>query len=111
MVLFMLLIGGRPKLDIQYQQLRLLMDKGFTAKKIASVLHCSHQLVYKNIYDLGLHMRDKYTRINDHELEEQIKVLHEQHPNCGSVVKSYFLNNKIVNNFFFSCICLVFHCN
>lgn len=77
---------GRPTVQISIEQLQLLHSQGFTAKQMSSMLHCSAQLVYKQLYEAGIHQRDKYCIIHSADLEAKVAELHKAFPNSGSKV-------------------------
>jgi hypothetical protein len=79
---------GRPSVLIGVEQLRMLHDKDFTAKQMASVFKCSSQLIYKKLHESGIHQRDKYSTISDDELQMKVHQLHAAFPNSGVKVKT-----------------------
>ncbi len=74
---------GRPSLDVTREQLQLLLKQGFRAKAIARMLGCSTSYLYHKLHALGLRMRDRFTHIDDEDLEQCIRRLHQQYPKSG----------------------------
>ena len=77
---------GRPSVTLQVSQLRLLQEKGFTAKQMAAVFKCSPALVYKTLWKLNMHQRAKYSSLTESELLEKVTHLHSAFPNSGNKV-------------------------
>lgn len=78
---------GRHKKSITRGKLQCFQNLGYTVIKMAEHVKCSPQLVYKRLYEKGLHQRDKYTILSNEELETAVKDLHQNYANAGSVVK------------------------
>jgi len=77
---------GRPKVQLETDQLAFLRDQGFSAVHIAKQLGCSASLIYKKLATDNLHMRHKYSQLTDAELDASTTELHQQHSNAGSEV-------------------------
>ena len=67
----------------------MFVNMGFTAKKMAKQFKCSIALVYKQLYEEGIHMRDRYRPIPDDQLDVVVTELHDKHPNTGATVLIY----------------------
>ena len=52
------------------EQLKVLHQSGCTAKEMAAIFKCSPQLVYKRLYAVGIHQRDKYANLVDTQLQK-----------------------------------------
>ena len=68
----------------------------YSARKMADLFGCSTQTVYKNLYSLGLKQRDRFTDIDNAELDEKVQALQTKYPNSGSVVRLIFYILKVV---------------
>ena len=74
---------GRPKFDISCEQLEYFLDNGFKATEIAKMLCVSVKTVYRRLEENGLSMRDTYAVLTEQELDEIIKNVLVEFPNCG----------------------------
>lgn len=74
---------GRPKLDIQQEQLEYLLHLGFSCPKIADVLGVSLSTIRRRMSDFGLCITALYSSITDQELDSVISQIKEEFPNCG----------------------------
>lgn len=83
---------GRPSLDVTREQLRVLLREGFKAKAIARMLGCSTTYIYHKMRALGIRMMDRYTQIDDSQLEHHIRRLHEQFPKSGYEMMQGYLS-------------------
>ena len=54
--------SGRPRFDIQYEQLAYLLDNRFTVRQIADMLSISERTVYRRMSDFSLSVRAHYAR-------------------------------------------------
>lgn len=98
MVLFSIKERGRPTVEINQNQLKLLYDEGYTATAMATLLGCSKTTIYKKLYELNLRMRQRYINISQEELQLKITEIHEQHPNCGQTV-IILINNNVCTTY------------
>ena len=91
-----LLLGrkGRPTIHLPTEQLQFLREQGYTGAQMAKQLKCSPSLLYKKLHRAGLHIRDKYSHIDDQVLHTQIKDLNETFPNSGTEVNLLILRNS-----------------
>ena len=78
--------GGKPKIDITFEQLKFMRDEGYTAKDIAKHLGCSTSFIYKKLSSFGLQLRTKYSNMTDQELDLEVESLHKDFPNAGHQV-------------------------
>lgn len=83
---------GRPRLEIPFEQLRYLYEKGYSAKRMAQHFKCSVAAVYKLLYQHGMKMRQRYTNMSEEDLTAIITNLSKQHPNSGTEVCSCYNN-------------------
>jgi len=77
---------GRPAVKIDVDQLRFLRRKGFTGVKIAKQCGCSPSLVYKKLASNSLHMRTKYSNVDDTILDAAVTSVHEKNRSAGNEV-------------------------
>ncbi|KAJ8914071.1 hypothetical protein NQ315_017592 [Exocentrus adspersus] len=85
---------GRPAVSITRQQLLFFQHEGYTASKIANLLHCSKSLVYRRYYEENIKLRDKYCNLNNDELGQKIQSLAESFPRSGSEMMSGLLKSQ-----------------
>lgn len=76
---------GRPKFDIQYEQLSYLLENRFTVRQIADMLAVSERTVYRRMSHFSLSVRAHYADISDHYLDRIVHEIHIQFPMCGNV--------------------------
>lgn len=71
---------GRPRLSIELNRLKFLVEAGFRVKDIADILDCSRSTIERRMRDeqLGL-----YTSITDAALDDLIREITSNHPFCG----------------------------
>ncbi|PIK54061.1 hypothetical protein BSL78_09042 [Apostichopus japonicus] len=82
--------GGRPKLDVTKEQLKMLLKEGYTSKDMARQLSCSPSFVYKKLAAFGLNVRKMYSTMTDEELDMKVSKLHADYPNSGQqMMKAY----------------------
>ncbi|XP_061197767.1 uncharacterized protein LOC133205891 [Saccostrea echinata] len=86
--------GGRPKVNITEDQLKMLHNLNFTAKQMAEHFQCSPEVVYRRLKAIGLHQRDKYSTMSDEELDIEVQELQKKFPNAGSVMMYGLLRTK-----------------
>ena len=75
---------GRPRLQIQFEQLQFLLEKNFKVAEIANLFGTGKRTVEKRMNDFGLSARDSYSTLTDQELDELITVIQRDFPNTGS---------------------------
>ncbi|XP_077869656.1 uncharacterized protein LOC144361665 [Saccoglossus kowalevskii] len=64
-------------------QLIYLVDLGFTAVHIASMLQVSERTIRRRLSDYGIRLSDKYSDITERELDSNIREILNDFPNCG----------------------------
>ena len=72
--------AGRPRFDIPEQQLRFLVQSGFTGTQMAEIIGVSLRTVRRRMTDYGLNISEQYADVTDHELVMGIKI---EFPTCG----------------------------
>ena len=74
---------GRPRLDIQEEQLVHLLSLNFTCSAIATMLSVSLRTVRRRMTEYGLCVRDFYSTISNSDLDLAVSALKQQYPNSG----------------------------
>ncbi|KAJ8369884.1 hypothetical protein SKAU_G00099120 [Synaphobranchus kaupii] len=74
---------GRPRINVTTEQIQLLLRQGFKVKAMARILGCSSSYLFRKLRSLGISMRDRFTTIDDDNLEQHIRRLHQQFPRSG----------------------------
>ena len=74
---------GRPRLDVNEEQLVHLLSLKFTCPTIASMLGVSLRTLRRRMTDLGLSVCDFYSTISDTDLDRAVSTLKIQYPNSG----------------------------
>lgn len=84
---------GRPKFDISGEQLEYFLDNGFKATDIAKMLCVSVKTVYRRLAENGLSICDTCAVLTEQELDEIIKNVLMEFPNCGyKSMRGHFLS-------------------
>ncbi|XP_051804019.1 uncharacterized protein LOC110972740 isoform X2 [Acanthochromis polyacanthus] len=88
---------GRPALDITRDQIELLLTQGFTVRAMAGLLGCSSSYLHKKMKSFQISARNRFTPINDVDLEDHVRRLHNQFPRSGSeMMRAYLRAEGIV---------------
>ena len=74
---------GRPRFDIEQDQLEYLLDLCFTCPDIARLLGVSLRTVRRRMEEFGICVRDRYSSISDAELDEELVSIKQVYPNAG----------------------------
>ena len=74
---------GRPRLDIEQEQLEYLLCLGFNCPKIA-VLGVSLSTIRRRMSEFGLSVTALYSSVTDQELDLLVSQIKDEFPNCGS---------------------------
>ena len=74
---------GRPKFDVPEQQLRFLVDSGFTGLQMAEIIGVSLRTVRRRMADYGLSICEQYADMPDDELEHMVRGIKMEFPTCG----------------------------
>ena len=88
---------GRPRLEIQFEQLQFLVENNFKVSEIANLFATSKRTIERRMNDFGLSARDTYTTLTDQELDELITVIQRDFPNAGSKRMTGLLRARDVN--------------
>ena len=74
---------GRPKFHISKEQLEYFIEYGFKATDISKMLCVSEKTVKRRLEEQGMSMRMTYSTMTEPELDELIKSILHEFPNCG----------------------------
>ena len=74
---------GRPKFDIPCEQLEHLLELGLNCHTIAACLGVSLCTIRRRMTDYGLSVSSLYSIISDVDLDETVKEIKLNFPNCG----------------------------
>lgn len=74
---------GRPFLIIPFETLDRLLEMEFSVPSIACMLGVSVRTVRNRMTEYGLSVRDYYSVLTDHELDEQVLNIVHSFPNTG----------------------------
>ena len=85
---------GRPALQIDFEQVKLLREYHFTWEKIASILGIHRSTLYRRLQKENLDFELAYTNITDEELDKEIADIKKNHPLAGERMMIGFLRGK-----------------
>lgn len=69
----------------------------FTWSKIAEILNISRSTLYRRLENEGISQELYYTPISDHDLDQQLVVIKQQHPNDGEILlNGHLVGRKII---------------
>ena len=74
---------GRPRLDVDIEDIEFLRGLRLSYTKIASFLGVSRSTIYRRMEEYGVSIDSKYTEISDGDLDRQISLIKTQHPHDG----------------------------
>lgn len=74
---------GHPKIVIEREKLKNLLDTHLPVSCIATCLGVSRRTVYRRMKDFGLSVRGSYSTLTDQELDNVISAIKSQMPNAG----------------------------
>lgn len=74
---------GRPRFDIEQDQIEYLLDLCFTCPDIARLLGVSLRTIRRRMEEFGICVRDRYSSISDAELDEELVSIKQAYPNAG----------------------------
>ena len=76
---------GRPKLQIDDEDLLVAYRYDFTLKDTAQLLNCSTKTIQRRLSSIGLSRRGRYSDMSDVELDERVAEIQHDHPDRGYV--------------------------
>lgn len=74
---------GHPKIVMEREKLKNLLDTHLPVSCIAKCLCVSRKTVYRRMQEFGLSVRGSYSTMTDQELDNIISVIKSQMPNAG----------------------------
>ena len=87
---------GRPRIDVNIEEIELLRSMRFTWTKISELLGISRSTLYRKLEEEGMSQEVHYTSISDHDLDDQIIAIKLAHPNDGEVLlNGHLIRRKI----------------
>lgn len=75
---------GRPRFDIPCQQLKVLIESGFTGPQVAEMLGTSLSTVRRRMQEFGLFIGCQYSDMSDDELDSVVRSMQSEFLNCGN---------------------------
>lgn len=75
--------SGHPKIVIEREKLKNLLDTHLPVSCIAKCLCVSRRTIYRRMQEFGLSVRGSYSTVTDQELDNIISVIKRQMPNAG----------------------------
>eukprot|EP00731_Ephydatia_muelleri_P001383 Em0001g1383a len=73
---------GRPRIELEEEKLRFLIENGFKVQDIAIMLDCSLRTLERRLQELGITSR-AYSRISDDELDLIVSQIKHCSQSCG----------------------------
>ena len=77
-------LGGRPRFNIEKDQLSSLIEAGFTVAQVPELIGVSKRTIFRRMSEFDLSVRATYTDLTDMELDEIVKQVHVEFPTCGN---------------------------
>lgn len=84
---------GRPRIDIQEQQLRFLVEANFRIEDIAAIFGCSRSTIQRRQRECGIRSSD-FSILSDVELDESVGTVVLVHPQCGERSVTGYLRSQ-----------------
>lgn len=75
-------VRGRPRIEVDTEQLEYLVETGFRVKDIAEMLHCSKRTIERRMSELSLRASD-YSCISEGDLDDKVSELLSIHRQIG----------------------------
>ena len=75
-------LQGRPRINIEKEQLCFLMESGFRVTDVAAIFACCRRTIERHLQEFGIRSCD-YSTISDTELDELIHSIVVLHPQSG----------------------------
>ena len=76
---------GRPRVLINIEQIDLLRSAGFTWQEVADAVQVSRSTLWRRLSELNISF-NKYSDVCEDELDDHIRRIQNQYPNCGQVM-------------------------
>ena len=74
---------GRPTLPVEESHIKFYVEYNFTVAQIADMFGCSKRTIERRMQQYGIRVRERYSTINDHDLNELVLTLTYNNPNLG----------------------------
>lgn len=84
---------GAPTYDLPKDLIEELLIDGFSIKEISTLLSVSERTIYRRMASYGLR-KHTFSEISDHALDEVVRQLTENFPNCGENMIGQMLRGK-----------------
>ena len=78
-------VAGRPKKNVNEQQLRQFIALGYKTTQIASLLAVSRPTVYRMMRDFDINP-NRYSDLSESQLDQRLSNIKGDHPNIGEVM-------------------------
>lgn len=75
--------AGRPKVNVDIEDIEFLLSLRFSYTKIATLLGISRSTLYRRLEEEGLSRYSKYSDITDYELDREMIEIKQDYPNDG----------------------------
>lgn len=85
---------GRPKFDIPSELLHFYLEHNFNASQIAKMLNVSKSTIKRRLKQNDIRISDKYTEINDDDLDISLLAILHEFPNTGYKKMKGYLSAK-----------------
>uniref|UniRef100_A0A8W8MCH0 Integrase core domain-containing protein n=1 Tax=Magallana gigas TaxID=29159 RepID=A0A8W8MCH0_MAGGI len=85
---------GRPVFKIPFETLEFFVENGFKVAEIARLIGVSKRTVERRLKDYDLGIRQSYSPLTDHELEDEVKKIINDFPHVGYRTMSGLLQVK-----------------
>ena len=76
---------GRPRFDINYEQLSYLLENRFTVRQISGILGVSQRTVYRRMNEFSMSVYMQYSNISDNDLDVIVYSIQNTFPMCGNL--------------------------
>ena len=73
---------GRPRVAIEEDQIRFLVENGFRINDIAAIFGCCRRTIERRLHDFQI-SPNAYSSISDASLDEMVESVTSLHPKCG----------------------------
>lgn len=85
---------GRPSYDIPMSQLQYLVETGFTVPDISAIFHVSVRTIRRRLQAYNLSVKHQYSTMSDICLDDVVKRILGDFPNCGFRRMDGFLRSR-----------------
>lgn len=85
---------GRPVFKIPFETIEFFVENGFKVAEIARLIGVSKRTAERRLKDYDLGIRQSYSPLTDHELEDEVKKIINDFPHVGYRTMSGLLQVK-----------------